>query len=263
MPEPTLLVALTTTIDPAAGSHGRPAVFLYANYIEVLERAGVTPVLITPAHSPAAIDALVSVSSGLVLTGGEDVDPALYGEAPIPALGEVQRTRDDMELRALACALRRELPVFGICRGAQVLNVHFGGTLFQDLNSQRPGDVAHQQKAPWGRDAHGARVEPDSLLGSIVGERRLVINSFHHQAVKDLGRNLRVVARAEDGLIEAIEHVGYPWLLGVQWHPERSETRTPDADPDLRLFAGFRDAVARHAATAAPHRPARKLPLKS
>jgi putative glutamine amidotransferase len=247
MPESPLRVALTTSIEPIAGSHKRPAVFLYESYIEALEQVGAAAVLITPAHTPAAIDALVSVCCGLVLSGGEDVDPALYGEAPSRALGRVQRARDDMELRGLVCALQREMPVFGICRGAQVLNVHFGGTLYQDIDTQRPGELKHQQKVGWGRDSHTVTVEPGSLLGSIVGEQRLFINSFHHQAVKDVGRELRVVARADDGLIEAIEHPRYPWLLGVQWHPERNEASTPATDPDRRLFAGFRDAVAGYA----------------
>jgi putative glutamine amidotransferase len=245
-----LRVALTTTIDPEAGSHARPAVFLYSNYIQALERVGAAAVLITPAHTTAAIDALVSACSGLVLTGGEDVDPARYGERPVPALGAVQQARDEMEFRAVECALRHGMPIFGICRGVQVLNVHFGGTLYQDIDTQRPGTLVHQQTA-WDRHAHGVTVEPESLLCALVGERRLAINSFHHQAVKDVGRDLRVVARADDGLIEAIEHTRHPWLLGVQWHPERNEASTPDTDPDLRLFAGFRAAVAKHAGAAA------------
>jgi putative glutamine amidotransferase len=154
-----------------------------------------------------------------------------------------------MEFHALDCALQRGMPVFGICRGAQVLNVHFGGTLYQDIVTQRPGELRHQQSAPWGRHAHAVVVEPESLLCSLVGERRLFINSFHHQAVKDVGRDLRVVARADDGLIEGIEHTRYPWLLGVQWHPERNQASTPETNPDLRLFAGFRDAVSRYAET--------------
>jgi putative glutamine amidotransferase len=242
-----LRVALTTTINPAAGSHARPAVFLYANYVHALDRIGAAAVLVTPAHSSAAIDALVSACCGLVLTGGEDVDPAYYGEEPVPALGTVRRARDEMEFRALDCALEHGMPVFGICRGAQLLNVHFGGTLYQDIGTQRPGDLEHQQTASWGRHAHAVVVEPESLLCSLVGERRLFINSFHHQAVKDVGRELRVVARADDGLIEAIEHTRYPWLLGVQWHPERNEASAPETNSDLRLFAGFRDAVSSYA----------------
>lgn len=236
-------VAVTTTLDDAAGDHGRPAVFLYTSYIHALEQIGLAPVLITPAHTEAAIDALLDACCGLVLSGGEDVDPERYGERPSPALGATLPARDEMEFRALRCALRRDLPVLGICRGCQVLNVHFGGTLYQDIDTERPGHLLHQQLAPWSERTHAASVQRDSLLYRMIGEDRLFINSFHHQAVKGLGEELRVVARAEDGLVEAIEHETRPWVVGVQWHPERNEAAAPETDPDRRIFAGFRDAV--------------------
>lgn len=239
-----LRVGLTTTIDARAGSHARPAVFLYTSYIHALEQNGLAPVLITPAHSPASIAALLHGCAGLVLSGGEDVHPSRYGEEPSPALGRVEPLRDAMEFEAVACAVSLGVPIFGICRGLQVLNVHFGGTLYQDIMTDREGDhLAHEQAGSWYDRAHDATVAPDSMLHSIVGSDRLHINSFHHQAVKHLGKDLRVVARADDGLVEAIEHKTYPWLLGVQWHPERNEAATPESDPDRRLFAGFREAV--------------------
>jgi putative glutamine amidotransferase len=243
-----LRVALTTTIDKFAGSHARPAVFLYTSYINALESFGLAPVLITPGHTGSSIDALVDACCGLVLSGGEDVDPSRYGEEPSPALGQVEPLRDEMEFRAVECATARGMPVFGICRGLQVLNVHFGGTLYQDIATDRPGEqLTHQQTQPWFERTHSATVLQDSLLSSIVGEERLLINSFHHQAVKHLAPGMRVVARADDGMVEAIERPEYPWLLGVQWHPERNEAAAPDTDPDRRLFIGFRDAVARYA----------------
>jgi putative glutamine amidotransferase len=248
-------VALTTTLDHAAGEYSRPAVFLYTSYINALEQFGLAPVLITPAHSPGAIAALLEACSGLVLSGGEDVDPARYGEKPSPALGATLAARDDMEFRALELALSRDMPVLGICRGCQVLNVHLGGSLYQDIDTERPG-LLHQQRAPWTQRTHAASVRPDSLLHRIVRADELRINSFHHQAVKALGRELRVVARAEDGLVEAIEHETQSWVLGVQWHPERHEATAPDTDPDRRLFAAFRDAVLSHALGAAARAPA-------
>lgn len=243
-------VALTTTIDSTAGSHSRPAVFLYTSYIHALEQIGLAPVLITPAHSPAAIEALMDACCGLMLSGGEDVDPRCYGERPSPALGAIEPARDAMEFNALKCAIEREVPILGICRGAQVLNVHFGGTLYQDIDTERPGQLAHQQVEPWEKRTHAATVLCESMLCSITGTEELFINSFHHQAVKRLGKNLRVVARAEDGLVEAIEHESYPWLLGVQWHPERNEASAPDTDPDRRIFLAFRDAVEQYAGAA-------------
>jgi putative glutamine amidotransferase len=240
-------VALTTTIDPYAGSHARPAVFLYTSYIDALESFGLAPLLVTPAHDVASIDALLSACCGLVLSGGEDVHPSRYGEEPSPALGHVEPLRDEMEFAAVSAAVARGMPVFGICRGLQVLNVHFGGTLYQDIATDRPGEqLRHLQTQPWSERTHGARVRPGSLLSRIVGEDRLQINSFHHQAVKHLAPPMKVTARADDGLVEAIEHTDYPWMLGVQWHPERNEATAPDTDPDRRLFQGFAAAVAEY-----------------
>jgi putative glutamine amidotransferase len=244
-------VALTTTIDPAAGSHARPAVFLYTSYIHALEQVGLAPMLVTPAHSPAAVAAILDACAGLVLSGGEDVDPARYGESPSPALGAVEPLRDAMEFRALEVAERRGMPILGICRGLQVLNVHFGGTLYQDIATERPSDLLHQQREPWDHRTHGATVRPGSLLHRIVGEGQLRINSFHHQAIKHLGRGLLVTARADDGLVEAIEHQDYPWLLGVQWHPERNEAAASASDPDRVIFLAFTEAVRGFAAAAA------------
>jgi putative glutamine amidotransferase len=250
-----LRVALTTTIDRAAGSHGRPAVLLYTSYIHALEQVGLAPVLVTPSHSPAAVSALLDACCGLVLSGGEDVDPARYGEDPSPALGAVEPIRDEMEFRAIACALEQGMPVFGICRGLQVLNVYFGGTLYQDIGTERPSDLMHEQEQAWDKRSHGATVSANSLLHDIVGAERLRINSFHHQAVKQPGRGVEITAVADDGLPEAIECPSHPWLLGVQWHPERNEAAAPSTDPDRLLFLAFREAVQRYAGEAPTPEP--------
>lgn len=237
------VVAVTTTVVPAAEPAGRSQVALPEDYITALENLGLTTVLITPAHPSRSIQVLIDRCSGLVLTGGEDVEPARYGEAPTPALGPVNPARDAMELAALRHALRRQLPVLGICRGCQVLNVFFGGTLYQDLDTQRPGTGRHCQTESGSIRTHPARVEPGSRLASILGVGELRINSFHHQGVKDLGRGLEATAFADDGLIEAIEATGYPWVIGVQWHPERNEATATEMDPDHRLLASFAEAA--------------------
>jgi putative glutamine amidotransferase len=237
------VVALTTTSVAEGGMHQRPQISLYAAYIRSLEQAGLAPVLLTPFHSAHSIRALLEHCSGLVLSGGEDVDPKRYGEQPHPRLGSVAPERDEMEMTALGAALQSELPVLAICRGAQLLNVYFGGTLYQDIASQRPTDVHHQQQQPWGERSHEVRVKAGTKLRCIVETDTLLINSFHHQAIKDVAPGLEVTAVADDGLVESVESAEYRWVVGVQWHPERHEARAPDSDPDRRLFAAFREAV--------------------
>jgi putative glutamine amidotransferase len=239
-------IALTTSAMESAGSYQQPSVFLYESYITVLETVGLAPLLVTPAHSTATVRATLEICDGLVLSGGEDVDPARYGESPSPALGSVSRRRDEVEFCAMQAALTRQIPILGICRGAQLINVVLGGTLYQDLATEMSGGLMHHQSEPWGKRSHHARVVEGSRLREIAGAQDLFINSYHHQAIRDVARELEVVARADDGMVEAVEGRDHPWLIGVQWHPERYEASTPSTDPDRRLFDAFADAVYRH-----------------
>jgi putative glutamine amidotransferase len=231
------LIVVTTSLHPA-GSHQLPQVQLNVQYVTAVESSGATALLLSPGHSPDSIRRIVSLAHGLLLTGGEDVDPARYGQEPHPELGTVNPPRDEMEFTALEEALLRRMPVLAICRGCQLLNVALGGTLYQDIPSQLGGDVLHEQTAPWNQRWHGARVEPGSGLHAIFGSTELSINSFHHQAVDRLARGLRASVWAEDGIVEGVEGVDHPWMYGVQWHPERGEAEAPgdERDPDRRLF---------------------------
>lgn len=240
------LIAITTTIVPEAGAHRRPEVSLYAAYMSPFEALGMTCVPITPAHSAESIARLVGLCSGLVLTGGDDVDPSRYGETPKPYLGAVNPARDESEFQALTAAMKMRLPVLAICRGMQLLNVHLGGTLYQDLEAEFEDPLTHRQTQPWGQRSHSARVEPGSRLHREIRSETLRINSFHHQGVKDLAPELRATAWADDGLVEAVELKGDQWVVGVQWHPERHEAAAPETDPDRRLLIGFGKLVLRH-----------------
>lgn len=237
------LVGITTTIDPQGGDYRKPRIGLYVNYVAPLERAGVTPVLITPAHSKDSICQLIGECAGLVLTGGEDIAPSRYGHDPIPELGQVNPARDAAELIAVEDACKRDLPVLGICRGHQLLNVFFGGTLCQDIQVAIEDAPSHQQTTPWGQHHHKVFVEPHTHLADALGETELQINSYHHQAVQRVGDGLRVTARSDDGLVEGLESTEHTWVVGVQWHPERHEAEAAASNPNVRLFRAFAKAA--------------------
>jgi putative glutamine amidotransferase len=238
------LISLTTTQATNGGGYRQPQVTVYSNYLHFLQRVGVVPGLVTPAHDAEAVETLVRGARGLVLSGGEDVEPSRYGEAPIPELGVVNPARDAMEWRALDVALELDMPVLGICRGMQLLNVYLGGTLYQDVPTQRSDMISHDQTSPWGHHHHRVACEPGTRLHGMLGDcGPLEINSFHHQAVKDLAPGVRCSAQAEDGLIEAIESDHHRWVVGVQWHPERHEAEAPNTDPNIRILEAFADAV--------------------
>ncbi len=256
------LIAVTTTLWPG-GHHNLPRVQLNAQYVAAVEAPGATAVLLTPAHGTESIRRILGTCDALVLTGGEDVEPHRYGQAPIPEVTEVNPARDEMEIAAVHEAMRRGMPILAICRGIQVLNVALGGTLWQDVPSQLGGDVLHEQPAGIDERWHGGRVQPGSALEGIFGTDTLFINSFHHQAVRDLADPLVATVWAEDGLVEAVEGRDHPWLYGVQWHPERGEAHGPagdERDPDRRLFWAFVHA-AREFAQGAGEAGAALLPM--
>jgi len=226
-------VTVVAVTAPRRTDAGRARVALNTAYVEALERAGLTPLvlptLLEPARAAAALDAV----RGLVLSGGEDVDPAGYGAPAHPHLGATDRHRDAVETELVRAARARRLPVLAICRGVQILNVALGGSLFQDLASERPGPIDHADAA----SRHDVAVDDGTLLHRTLGRRAFSANSRHHQAVRDPAPALAVVARAPDGVVEGVElrKPDGQWLLGVQWHPED----LVEAD----LFRGFAGAV--------------------
>ncbi|HEV2349380.1 MAG TPA: gamma-glutamyl-gamma-aminobutyrate hydrolase family protein [Terriglobia bacterium] len=173
---------------------------------------------------------------GILLGGGEDVDPALYDEEKRYDNVKTNRQRDDFELKLLELAQESQLPVFGICRGTQLINVKFGGTLYQDLEKDAEVEIDHKQNGARSDATHGVTLtEPESLLAeSFHGHCQ--VNSFHHQAIKRVGRGLKVTAYSEDGLVEAVEAAeGFPYLVAVQWHPEEIADQ-PEQKKMLRQF---------------------------
>jgi putative glutamine amidotransferase len=236
-----LPVALTATTESIRGVLRTRA---NVAYTEAARAAGLRPYIL-PILEPADADAMLDGMGGLLLTGGEDVDPAHYGAHPHRALGEVHAARDAFELALVRAARARRLPTLAICRGVQIANVALGGTLVQDLPSEWPDPLAHD--GDWERDTrvHGVRITPGSRLANALGDARLMINSMHHQAIGTVAAGLATVAHAPDGVVEGVEWSGDDWwLAGVQWHPEEL-TRTREGW-DRALFAAFAEAVRAH-----------------
>jgi putative glutamine amidotransferase len=183
------------------------------------------------------IAALLDRLEGLVLTGGSDVDPSIYGEAPHPQLGPVFRERDDFELALCREALRRDLPILAICRGHQVLNVATGGTLIQDLPSQQSGGgVDHDPDTERAERVHEVRIQDGCRLRRLLGQETVGVNSFHHQAIRDLGPGLVATAWSPDGVVEAVEEPSRRFVVGVQWHPESFWREAPGFRPLFRAL---------------------------
>ena len=219
--------------------------FIPDTYDHALTSAGLTPVLIPCGLDDAALDHLLPTLDGVLFSGGPDIDPALYGRERLPECGLIQPLRDDLELRLFRKVKDMSIPLMGICRGVQTLNVGFGGTLYQDVPSQC-GELHRQTNPDLPACRHGITIEPDCLLARLCPQRQTTVNSFHHQAVELPGESLRVCAVSEGGrVIEAVEGEGRRFVLGVQWHPER----TVDEDQlSAALFAAFADVCRAYAA---------------
>ena len=196
--------------------------------------------LIPVAQNQESFETILNRVDALLLSGGPDINPKFYGEEPSGGLGEIDEGLDRMELAAARMALKKNLPIFAICRGIQVLNVSRGGTLYQDIPGQVQENINHSQKADKGINTHSIRIEKETLLHRILGRKEIWVNGKHHQAVNHLASGLIVSARAVDGIVEAVEHPGKEFVLGVQWHPEGTWKK------DLyskRLFRAFVQAA--------------------
>jgi len=215
------------------GDGDRPGIHaIREDYIRSVEQAQAVPVVLA-AVAPGDAAALLGRLDGLLLSGGADVDPSLFGARPHPKLGRVDRRRDDFELALVREALRRDIPILAICRGHQVLNIACGGTLIQDIPSELPGTLNHDAPGKRWHRSHAVEVVSGSRLRDILGREALRVNSFHHQAIERVGQGLVVSARcAEDGVIEGLEIPSRRFVVAVQWHPE-SFWRQPDSFQSL------------------------------
>ncbi len=212
-------IGLTLDAEPPGGYSKLPWYALRQNYAGTIAAAGGLPVLLP--HEPERVEDYLARLQGLVVTGGAfDVDPGLFGAASRHPTVKTKDRRTAFEHAILAGALRRNLPVLGICGGQQLLNVVLGGTLIQHIPDEVERALAHEQPNPRTEAGHTVRVAKGTLLHEITGTDELAVNSAHHQAAKEVGAGVVINATAEDGVIEGIEHPGYRFCLGVQWHPE-------------------------------------------
>jgi putative glutamine amidotransferase len=218
----------------------RDRAFVYTTYIESLKRAGAVPVLIPPQPENAAD--IVEGLDGILLAGGDDCDPAEYGEEKHPSCEPMDPRRQKNDLSLAKLARERGIPTLGICLGVQMMNVASGGTLIQDIGSAIGTDIDHASE-PSDRHRHDVHIESSTKLGRILGARELNVNSSHHQAVGRVADGLRVTAQAPDGVVEALEDPSHPFYVGVQWHPEDM----PGEPSATAIFGAFVEAARKHA----------------
>ena len=230
----TALVGITTYPPNATGRYELPT-----EYVAAVRRAGAIPVLIAPGE--AEIDDLLARLDGVILAGGGDLDPQRWGGEPHPTIEFVDADRDDLELALAERVLDEGIPTLAICRGLQVVNTVLGGTLHPHLADAVESDVPHRAEPKWSH-THVIDAEAGSLVAEVMGAEQVEPACWHHQAIARPGAGLAITAWSPDGVIEAVELAGHPWMIAVQWHPEMTAA---DDQTQQRLFDGLVDAVGR------------------
>jgi putative glutamine amidotransferase len=238
MNPPLIAVSTSVTVDKYP-----ERAYVNAAYLNAVQQAGGVPVPLPPQLEPGARAEILKHVSGVLLTGGGDVDPSRFGEAAHPTTCEVSGARDALEIDLTQWALARRAPLLAVCRGLQVLNVALGGSLYQDIPSEPGSPLDHSQTGLQGKarnvTTHQVKVREGSRLATILGALDVDVNSFHHQAIKQLGRGLADVAWAPDSIVEGVELVDpAQFVVGVQWHPEELVLQDRAA---LNLFAALVD----------------------
>ena len=212
----------------------RKSVWMLPDYLDGIKAAGGVPVVLPIEVSDDDADRIVEACDGFLFTGGQDVAPELYGTKDTTGTIVPSPERDKLETLLLTKALQADKPILGICRGLQFINAFLGGTLWQDLPSQHPSDIVHRQGKPYSNPTHKVSLSGD--LQTLLGKDTLEVNTLHHQAIKDLGKDLISIAESPDGLIEAVKMVGKRFVCAVQWHPEYMFKTDADS---LKVFSWF------------------------
>lgn len=242
------LIGITADLSgiPSDRNHSQsePTFFLPQRYVSAVEQAGAIALILPANDASCGLRRYMNLLDGLVISGGNfDIHPHYYGEKPINQLGVIKPQRTEFELELATSALKRDLPVLGICGGAQAINVVLGGSLYQDIAAQLPDAGEHQQSARKTVGGHRVQVQDGTRLRKIIGRQSLEVNTTHHQAIKKLGRGLVVNAVAGDGVIEGIESTRHEFVLGLQWHPE---VLAPRQMLQQRIFLAFAAICRKH-----------------
>lgn len=223
----------------------KESLWMLPGYLDGIVEAGALPIIFPFASDETKLRQLMSMCDGFLFTGGQDVSPSLYREEPLDGLVHCCDKRDAMETTALKIALEADKPVLGICRGIQLINVCLGGTLYQDIPSQYPSGTNHHGTMPYDRPVHEVAVLRNTPLYELLRKKTIGVNSYHHQAIKNLAPPLKAMATSEDGIIEAVYMPGKRYLWAVQWHPEFSYKVD---EPSRKIFRSFVKSMEGHQA---------------
>ncbi|QGG98123.1 gamma-glutamyl-gamma-aminobutyrate hydrolase family protein [Streptococcus dysgalactiae] len=238
---PIIGISASVIVDSGGMFPGYHRSYVNEDYVSSVCKNDAIPMILPISEDVTILDGYINTIDGLILSGGHDICPLNYGEEPSPKLGDTFPARDAFDFALLERAVAKEIPILGICRGNQIINVKNGGNLWQDLSYVQKPLLKHWQEHHPDWATHSVDLEKGSLLHRIFETDTLMVNSFHHQIIKEVAPGFKVAARAKDGVIEAIEHESYPFMIGVQWHPEMLHQSVPIMN---RLFQALIQATA-------------------
>lgn len=217
----------------------RKSIWLLPGYLELIEKNGGIPLILPLTTNKEVLESFLTSCDGFLFTGGQDIDPSFYGEEKRSVCGSPCRVRDEMEGYFMREVIAKDKPLLAICRGVQLLNALYGGTLYQDLPIEHPTSLLHQMTPPYNKIQHEVDLIGNSLLHRVLDRNKLGVNSYHHQAIKEVGNGLEVTAVSTDGVIEGVSLKSAKFVLGVQWHPEFFDASTSE---NKALMAAFLSA---------------------
>ncbi len=215
------IIGILCDINKEEGKEDRPLYFVKSNYISAIKEAGGIPLIITPLKDENDLTKTLNLIDGLLIPGGDDIDPKYFKEEPHPSLELIDQEIVEFQMGFFNKALNKGMPVFGICAGLQIINIACGGNIYQDIPAQYSNPIKHKRNENEKKDSiHNVRIEKNTKLYNILKKGEVSVNSTHHQALKDVAEGFMVTARSDDGIIEAIESRKHRFVIGVQWHPE-------------------------------------------